>query len=53
MALVANIVGSVGGRLEAGMTVMSGGITAAFAVSPGDCVSARFQKLGNVDIRFA
>jgi 2-oxo-3-hexenedioate decarboxylase len=53
VALVANIVGSVGGRLEAGMTVMSGGITAAFAVSPGDCVSARFQKLGNVDIRFA
>jgi 2-oxo-3-hexenedioate decarboxylase len=53
VALVANIVGSVGGRLEAGMTILSGGITAAFAVQPGDCVSARFQSLGVVDIRFA
>lgn len=53
VALVANIVGSIGGRLEAGMTVLSGGITAAFAVQPGDCVSARFQHLGVVDIRFA
>ena len=52
VALVANIVGANGGRLRAGMTVLSGGITAAFAVKPGDCVSARFQHLGAVDIRF-
>jgi 2-oxo-3-hexenedioate decarboxylase len=53
VALIANIAGTIGGRFEAGMTIMSGGITAAFAVNPGDCVSARFQKLGVVDIRFA
>lgn len=52
VALTANIAGSVGGRFTAGMTILSGGITAAFAVNPGDCVSARFQKLGVVDIRF-
>ena len=52
VALVANIAGRIGGQFKAGMTIMSGGITAAFAVNPGDCVSARFQKLGAVDIRF-
>lgn len=52
VALAANLVGSLGSRLEAGMTVLSGGITAAFAVQPGDVVSARFQGLGTVDIRF-
>lgn len=52
VALIANIAGSIGGRFEAGMTILSGGITAAFAVKPGDVVSARFQHLGVVDIRF-
>ena len=52
VALVAELVGSVGGQIKAGMTVLSGGITAAFAVAPGDVVSARFQGLGTVDIRF-
>lgn len=53
VALIANIAGSIGGRFTAGMTILSGGITAAFAVQPGDCVSARFQRLGTVDIRFS
>ena len=53
VALVANLVGKLGGHLRAGMTVLSGGITAAFAVQPGDVVSARFQGLGTVDIRFS
>ena len=52
VALVANLVGALGCRIEAGMTVLSGGITAAFAVQPGDVVSARFQELGVVDVRF-
>jgi len=51
-ALVANLAGGLGAPLRAGMTVLSGGITAAFAVSPGDVVSARFQDLGVVDVRF-
>lgn len=52
VALVANIVGTLGARLEAGMVVLSGGITEAYAVAPGDHVSARFQHLGTVDVRF-
>ncbi|MEQ9499878.1 MAG: 4-oxalocrotonate decarboxylase [Deltaproteobacteria bacterium] len=52
VALVATLAGKMGQTLEAGMTVLSGGITAAFAVSPGDHVSARFQSLGVVDVSF-
>lgn len=52
VALVAELAGALGEPLRAGMTVLSGGITAAFAVSPGDVVSARFQDLGVVDVRF-
>ena len=53
VSTVANIVGSLGARLEAGMVVLSGGITEAFAIEPGDHVSARFQRLGVVDVSFA
>lgn len=52
VAMVADIVGAAGARLEAGMIVLSGGITEAFAVEPGDHVSARFQTLGVVDVNF-
>lgn len=52
VALVANLVGEMGARIEAGHVVLSGGITAAYAVQPGDFVSARFQHLGVVDVRF-
>jgi 2-oxo-3-hexenedioate decarboxylase len=52
VALVANIVGSLGAQLTAGMVVLSGGITEAFAVGAGDHVSARFQSLGTVDVSF-
>lgn len=52
VAMVADIVGAAGARLEAGMVVLSGGITEAFAVEPGDHVSARFQALGVVDVNF-
>lgn len=53
VALVADIVGSLGGRLEAGMTVLSGGVTAALAVSPGDLITATVSGLGSVEVRFA
>lgn len=53
VALVAELAGRLGCRLEKGMTILSGGITAAFGVAPGDHVSARFQDLGVVDVRFA
>lgn len=52
VALVSQLVGSFGERLHAGMVVLSGGITEAFAVQPGDHVSARFQDLGVVDVSF-
>ncbi|MCA9548765.1 MAG: 2-oxo-3-hexenedioate decarboxylase [Myxococcales bacterium] len=53
VALTANLVGRLGQQLRRGMIILSGGITAAFPVAPGDHVSARFQSLGVVDVRFA
>ena len=38
-----------GEGLSAGMTVLSGACTAAFAVSPGDTVVARIDRLGTVE----
>lgn len=52
VATVADIVGSLGAQVTAGQIVLSGGITAAFPVAPGDHVSARFQRLGVVDVGF-
>ena len=42
----------LGETLPAGSFVMSGGITEAIAVKPGDFVCARFQDLGSVAVRF-
>ncbi len=52
VAMVADIVGSLGAQLQAGMVVLSGGITEAYAVQSGDHVSVRFQTLGTVDVGF-
>ena len=52
VALLVNLVGELGESLPAGSFVMSGGITEAFAVKPGDHVQARFQELGSVGARF-
>lgn len=41
-----------GQGLEAGHIVMAGGMTEAVAVSPGDTVVARFDRLGTVEIPF-
>lgn len=53
VALVVKVLHEIGERLPAGSFVMSGGITEAIAVQPGDFVSARFQELGSVSMRFA
>lgn len=53
VALVVDILASQGLSLPAGSIVLSGGITAAIPVSPGDFVSARFQDMGSVSVRFA
>lgn len=52
VAMVVKLLADRGEILPAGSFVMSGGITAAVAVKPGDFVSARFQELGSVSIRF-
>jgi 2-oxo-3-hexenedioate decarboxylase len=52
VALLVNLVGELGENLPTGSFIMSGGITEAFAVKPGDHVQARFQELGSVAARF-
>lgn len=53
IAFVVKILDELGETLPAGSFVMSGAITAAIPVSPGDNIVARFQDLGSVSVRFA
>nr|WP_179435196.1 2-keto-4-pentenoate hydratase [Microbacterium pseudoresistens] len=50
---LANQLGRFGRTLPAGSVVMSGSITAAVPVAPGDRVTAAFAGLGTVDARVA
>lgn len=52
VAMLVNILHGLGEILPAGSFVLSGGITEAVPVKPGDNVIARFQELGSVSIRF-
>lgn len=52
VAMLVNILADMNETLPAGSVVLSGGITEAIAVKPGDSVCARFQELGSVSIRF-
>lgn len=52
VAMLVNILHDLDETLPAGSFVMSGGITAAVAVQPGDHINARFQELGSISIRF-
>ncbi|MGV8863962.1 MAG: 2-oxo-3-hexenedioate decarboxylase [Pseudomonas sp.] len=52
IAMLVNILADMGEILPAGSFVMSGGITEALAVKPGDSIVARFQELGTVSMRF-
>ena len=52
IAMVVNILSEIDEVLPAGSFVMSGAITEAIAVKPGDSVVARFQELGSVSMRF-
>lgn len=52
VAMLVNILYDLDETLPAGSFVMSGGITAAVAVEPGDSVIARFQHLGSVSVSF-
>lgn len=52
IAMLVNILAELGEALPAGSFVMSGGITEAIPVKPGDSIVARFQDLGSVSMRF-
>ena len=42
-----------GESLPAGSLILTGGITEAIAVADGDVISARFQDMGSVSVRFS
>ncbi|TXT37028.1 MAG: 4-oxalocrotonate decarboxylase, partial [Comamonadaceae bacterium] len=52
IAMLVNILAEQGEVLPSGSFVMSGGITEAIPVKPGDSIVARFQELGSVSMRF-
>jgi 2-oxo-3-hexenedioate decarboxylase len=52
VAMLANHLGARGQEIPAGTLILSGGVTEAVAVRPGDHVSLRVQGLGSVSLRF-
>ena len=52
VAMMANELAKRGHEIPAGTFIMSGGVTEAIPVQPGDNVLARFQDLGSVSMRF-
>jgi 2-keto-4-pentenoate hydratase len=53
VAWAANTLGPLGVTLEAGHVVMPGAMHASVPVAAGDVISATFERLGPVDVRFA
>ena len=52
VAALANHLGKRGQEIPAGAVILSGGVTEAVSVEPGDHVSLRIQHLGSVSLRF-
>lgn len=52
VAMLANMLGKRGEYIPAGTFVMTGGVTEAYAVERGDSITARFQDIGSVSMRF-
>ena len=52
VALLVKVLDELGEELPAGSFVMSGAITAAITVQPGDHVLARYQELGSISAKF-
>ncbi|MCG6197322.1 fumarylacetoacetate hydrolase family protein, partial [Anoxybacillus sp. LAT_38] len=48
VAMLANMLARKGLKLKAGQTILTGGITGAVMLQPGDAVSARLDGLGSV-----
>lgn len=53
VAMLANMLAAHGQVIPAGTFVLTGGITKAVLVEPGDVITARYQGLGTVTTRFA
>lgn len=53
VALVVNLLGERGHAVPAGSIILSGGVTEAFAVAPGDAIDVAVQELGVVSVRVA
>mgnify|MGYP002148601834 CR=1 FL=1 len=52
IAALANHLGARGEEIPAGALILSGGITEAVAVAPGDSITLRVQGMGSVSVRF-
>lgn len=52
IAMLANLLGERGEEIPAGTLILSGAITEAISVQPGDNVSLRMQGMGSVSVRF-
>ena len=52
VAMLANMLSARGEHIPAGTYIMTGAVTEAVAVSKGDSVTARFQGLGSISVRF-
>jgi 2-oxo-3-hexenedioate decarboxylase len=53
IAALANHLGARGEEIPAGTMILSGGVTEAVAVAPGDNVTLRIQSMGTVSCRFS
>ena len=52
IAMLANHLGARGQEIPAGALILSGGITEAVAVAPGDNINLRVQGMGSIGCRF-
>jgi 2-oxo-3-hexenedioate decarboxylase len=52
LAMLANLLAERESFIPAGTFVMTGGITEALAIKPGDHFVARLQGLGSLSVRF-
>ncbi|MGB4674003.1 MAG: 4-oxalocrotonate decarboxylase, partial [Azovibrio sp.] len=52
VAALVNHLGARGEEVPAGTLILSGGITEAVAVKPGDHINLRIQHLGSVSLKF-
>ena len=52
VAMLANHLGARGQEIPAGAMILSGGVSEAVAVAPGDNVTLRVQGMGSVSLRF-